>query len=135
MMRKIEAKIERSADGTYSVYCLQEKFSGMGNTAEEAKKDMIEQMQFFKKTAQEIGFSYPDLLDSEFEVVFKFDPDSLLEYYAGILSLAGLEKVTGIHQKQLWSYLHRKSKPRKSQIEKIEKGLHALGSELMSISL
>jgi len=134
-MKKIEAKIERSADGTYSVYCLQEKFSGMGNTAEEAKKDMIEQMQFFKKTAQEIGFSYPDFLDNEFEVVFKFDPDSLLEYYAGILSLAGLEKVTGIHQKQLWSYLHRKSKPRKSQIEKIEKGLHALGSELMSISL
>lgn len=134
-MKKIEAKIERSADGTYSVYCLQEKFSGMGNTAEEAKKDMIEQMQFFKKTAQEIGFSYPDFLDNEFEVVYKFDPDSLLEYYAGILSLAGLEKVTGIHQKQLWSYLHRKSKPRKSQIEKIEKGLHALGSELMSISL
>lgn len=134
-MKKIEAKIERSADGTYSVYCLQEKFSGMGNTADEAKKDMIEQMQFFKKTAQEIGFSYPDFLDNEFEVVFKFDPDSLLEYYAGILSLAGLEKVTGIHQKQLWSYLHRKSKPRKSQIEKIEKGLHALGSELMSISL
>lgn len=134
-MKKIEAKIERSADGTFSVYCLQEKFSGMGNTAEEAKKDMIEQMQFFKKTAQEIGFSYPDFLDKEFEVVFKFDPDSLLEYYAGILSLAGLEKVTGIHQKQLWSYLHRKSKPRKSQIEKIEKGLHALGSELMSISL
>ncbi|MEA4975066.1 MAG: hypothetical protein VB046_04950 [Paludibacter sp.] len=134
-MKKIEAKIERSTDGTYSVYCLQEKFSGMGNTAEEAKKDMIEQMQFFKKTAQEIGFSYPDFLDNEFEVVFKFDPDSLLEYYAGILSLAGLEKVTGIHQKQLWSYLHRKSKPRKSQMEKIEKGLHALGSELMSISL
>lgn len=134
-MKKIEAKIERSADGTYSVYCLQEKFSGMGNTAEEAKKDMMGQMQFFKKTAQEIGFSYPDFLDNEFEVVFKFDPDSLLEYYAGILSLAGLEKVTGIHQKQLWSYLHRKSKPRKSQIEKIEKGLHALGSELMSISL
>lgn len=135
MMKKIEAKIERSADGTYSVYCLQEKFSGMGDTAEEAKKEMIEQMLFFKKTAQEIGFSYPDFLDNEFEVVFKFDPDSLLEYYAGILSLAGLEKVTGIHQKQLWSYLHRKSKPRKSQIEKIEKGLHALGSELMSISL
>jgi predicted RNase H-like HicB family nuclease len=74
-MKKIEAKIERSTDGTYSVYCLQEKFSGMGNTAEEAKKDMIEQMQFFKKTAQEIGFSYPDFLDNEFEVVFKFDPE------------------------------------------------------------
>jgi hypothetical protein len=134
-MKKIEAIIERSADGTYSVFCLNEKFSGMGNTADDAKKDMIAQMQFFKKTAQDIGFAYPECLDDEFEVVFKFDPDSLLAYYSGILSLAGLEKVTGIHQKQLWSYLHRKSKPRKSQIEKIERGLHALGSELLSISL
>ena len=134
-MKKIDAIIERSADGTYSVFCVDQKFSGMGNTAEKAKQDMITQMKFFKKTALELDFAYPEFLDGEFEVVFKFDPDSLLEYYSGILSLAGLEKVTGIHQKQLWSYLHRKSKPRKSQIEKIERGLHALGSELLSISL
>ncbi len=134
-MKTIEAVIERSSDGTYSVYCMNEMFSGMGNSAETAKNDMISQMVFFKKTAAAGGFDYPDFLNEDFEVVFKFDPESLLEYYSGILSLSGLEKITGIHQKQLWSYLHRKSKPRKSQIEKIERGLHALGSELLSISL
>jgi len=134
-MKTIEAIIERAKDGTFSVYCNSEMFSGMGNTAEAAKLNMRQQMDFFKKTAIEDGFSYPEFLDEDFDIVYKFDTESLLQYYSGILSLSGLEKITGIHQKQLWNYLHRKSKPRKAQIEKIEKGLHALGSELISISL
>jgi len=134
-MKSIEAIIERAKDGTFSVHCNDEMFSGMGDSAEAAKLDMLQQMEFFKTTAKEDDFSYPDFLDNEFKVIYKFDTESLLEYYSGILSLSGLEKITGIHQKQLWNYLHRKSKPRKAQIEKIEKGLHALGSELISISL
>lgn len=134
-MKTIEATIERAKDGTFSVYCTNEMFNGMGNTAEAAKLDMRQQMDFFKKTAIEDSFSYPDFLDEDFEIVYKFDTESLLEYYSGILSLSGLEKITGIHQKQLWNYLHRKSKPRRAQVEKIEKGLHALGSELIAISL
>jgi predicted RNase H-like HicB family nuclease len=134
-MKIIEAVIERAKDGTFSVYCMNEIFTGMGNTAEAAKMDMRQQMDFFKKTAIEDNFPYPDFLNEDFEIVYKFDTESLLEYYSGILSLSGLEKITGIHQKQLWNYLHRKSKPRKAQVEKIEKGLHTLGSELISISL
>ena len=134
-MKKIEAIIERAKDGTFSVFCTTEMFTGMGDTAEAAKLDMQKQMDVFKKTAIEDGFSYPDFLNEEFEIIYKFNTESLLEYYSGILSLSGLEKITGIHQKQLWNYLHGKSKPRKAQIEKIEKGLHSLGSELISISL
>ncbi len=134
-MKTIEAIIERAKDGTFSVYCINEMFNGMGNTAEAAKADMRQQMVFFKKSAIEDNFSYPDFLDGDFEIVYRFDTQSLLAYYSGILSLSGLEKITGIHQKQLWNYLHGKSKPRKVQVEKIEKGLQALGSELIAISL
>lgn len=134
-MKIIEAIIERAKDGSFSVYCSAEMFTGMGNTAEDAKLDMRRQMEYYKKTAIEENFPYPDFLDNDFEIVYKFDTESLLEYYSGILSLSGLEKITGIHQKQLWNYLHKKSKPRKAQIEKIERGLHSLGSELISISL
>lgn len=134
-MQTIEAIIERAKDGIFSVYCINEMFNGMGNTAEAAKMDMRQQMDFFKQTAIEDSFYYPDFLDDDFEIVYKFDTESLLEYYSGILSLSGLEKITGIHQKQLWNYLHRKSKPRKAQVEKIKKGLHTLGSELIAISL
>jgi len=122
-MKTIEAIIERAKDGGYSVYCVTEMFTGMGDSAEAAKIDMLDQMKFFKETAVEDGHGYPKFLDDPFEVVYKFDTESLLEYYSGI------------HQKQLWSYLHGKSKPRKAQVEKIENGLHRFGNELISLSL
>jgi predicted RNase H-like HicB family nuclease len=134
-MKQIEAVIERASDGTYSVYCKEEMFAGMGATSEDAKNNMMEQMWFYKQTAIKDGFEYPAFLDDEFEVVYKFETKSLLEYYSGILSLSGIEKITGIHQKQLWSYLHTNTIPRRKQVEKIEYGLHTLGKELSSISL
>jgi predicted RNase H-like HicB family nuclease len=134
-MKTIEAIIERAKDGGYSVYCIDQPFTGMGENAEVAKVNMMKQMELFKESAIEDGFEYPEFLNEPFEVIYKFDTESLLGYYSGILSLSGLERITGIHQKQLWSYLHGKSKPRKAQVEKIEIGLHRFGNELISISL
>ena len=134
-MKKVEAIIERSTDGTCTIYCENEMFSGVGKSPEEAKADLLFQMNFFKETAIEKSFPYPAYLDEEFEVVYKFDTESLLQYYAGVIAPAALERLSGIHQKQLWNYLHGRSKPRKQQVEKIEKALHSLGSELMSIEL
>lgn len=134
-MKVIEAIIERAKDGTFSVYCLYEPFSGMGDTPEAAKTNMIEAMQFHKEGCIADGCAYPGFLDDEFEIVYKFDTESLLEYYTGILSLAGLERITGINRKQLWSYSQGRSKPRKAQVQKIEKALHRLGAELSSVSL
>lgn len=75
-MKKEEAIIEQAKDGTFSVYCTAEMFNGMGETAEAAKKDMLQQMKFYRKTAREEGFSYPDFLDKEFEVVCNPNPEN-----------------------------------------------------------
>ena len=55
--------------------------------------------------------------------------------YEGIFTKSGLEKLTGINQKQLWHYANGISKPRQAQRQKIESALHRLGSELISLSL
>jgi len=134
-MNKLEATVSRSKDGFFNVHCNEAMFTGGGESLDAAKVDMMEQMRFYKQTALEDQFDYPTFLDDDFEVVYKLDTASFLEYYSGILSLSGLEKLTGIHQKQLWNYLHRKSIPRKKQVERIEQALHRFGSELQSISL
>ncbi|HET9571161.1 MAG TPA: hypothetical protein VFP20_07120 [Bacteroidales bacterium] len=134
-MKRIEATFTRSKDGFFNVHCNNEMFSGGGDTLEAAKDNMLEQMLFYKQTAIEDHFDYPNFLDNEFEIIYKLDTASFLEYYSGILSLSGLEKLTGIHQKQLWNYLHHKSVPRRKQVERIEQALHRFGSELQSISL
>lgn len=132
-MTTIEAIIERASDGTYSVYCVKEIFSGTGKTIEEAKQDMQKQMAFYKETALSEGFKYPSFLDEDYTMSYSVDPVSLMKYYveSGVFSLAGMGKVTGIHQKQLWSYLNG-TKPRKAQKERIKKGFLTLRKELNS---
>lgn len=130
----VDAVIERASDGTFTVYCKNEIFSGAGDTLEEAKKDMMEQMSFYKDTAIREGFRYPVFLDDEYSIEYKADASSLMKYYvdAGIFSLAGLQKVTGINQKQLWSYLNG-TKPRKAQEDRIVSGFQNLSNDLRTI--
>ena len=133
-MTTIEAIIERAKDGTFSVYCKDQIFSGAGETIKEAKANMMEQMAFYKQAAKEEGFQYPAFLDGEFKVSYTLDAQSLLKYYigAGIFSLAGLEKVTGINQKQLWAYLNG-TKPRKAQKERIVSGFESLKNDFNAL--
>ncbi|MBR5018367.1 MAG: type II toxin-antitoxin system HicB family antitoxin [Bacteroidales bacterium] len=130
-MYTLDAIIEIASDGTFSVYCKEDIFSGAGDTIEGAKKDMLSQMEFYKKTAIEQGFKYPSFLDGPFEVNYSVDSVSLMRYYVkkGFFSLAGMEKVTGINQKQLWAYLNG-TKPRKTQMKRIETGFLALKNDL-----
>ena len=130
-MTTIEAIIERATDGTYSIYCTKEIFSGAGDTLFEAQADLLRQIEFYKKTAKEEGFKYPAFLDGEFTVSYKVDMPSLLKYYveAGIFSLAGVAKLSGINQKQLWSYING-TKPRKAQAERLENGFRSLTADL-----
>lgn len=130
----IEAIIERAEDGTYDVYCIKEMFSGAGTSVAEAKADMMTQMELFKTTAKEEGLRYPRFLDGEFEISYTYDIKSILVYYVknGILSLSGLEKITGINQKQLWAYLNGTT-PRKAQAERIERGLNNFAKDINAI--
>lgn len=133
-MTTIEAIIERANDGTYTVYCKNEIFSGAGASIESAKEDMRKQMVFYKETALAEGFKYPSFLDGDFEISYRVDMPSLLKYYIeqGIFTLSGVEKMTGINQKQLWSYLHG-TKPRGAQSQRMETGFRRLKEDLDSV--
>ena len=133
-MKIINAIIERAKDGTYSVYCKDEIFSGAGDSIEDAIQDMKAQMKFYKETAIKEGFKYPAFLNSEYEIEHSVDPLSLLKYYvgSGILSLAGMERISGINQKQLWAYMHG-TKPRKAQANRLNAGFKNLRDDLNSI--
>ena len=133
-MIQIEAIIERASDGTYTVYCKEEIFSGAGATIDAARRDMSEQMAFYKETAIAQGFKYPAWMDEDYAIHYTTDATSLLKYYigSGIFSLAGLEKLTGINQKQLWSYVNG-TKPRKAQADRIVTGFRRLNNDLNAI--
>lgn len=131
---RVSAVIERNVDGKYCVYmdddCLDFGVNGFGNTVEEAKNDIMSAYGEIKELYTAEGKSTPDLV---FE--FKFDVASFLEHYSKILSLAGLERLTGINQGQLSHYVTGRRKPSQKTVEKISRSLHKFACEISQVQL
>ncbi len=132
-MKQIKIIIERSKD-LYSAYAENvEGIYGAGNTVAEAKQSIFDAIKLLKKYNRDNNI--PKELKSKYELVFKFDTESLLNYYKGIFSHAAFERITGINQKQIQHYSTGLKKPRTTQTKKIETALHKLGTELMAVEL
>ena len=132
---KLFAVVEQ-ADNNYSAYI--ENLEGVyatGKTLTKVKENLLEAIYVFIETCESKGYELPAELQGSFEVDFRMDVRSLLNVYSGIFTKAGLERLTGINQKQLWHYANGKSLPRRAQVLKIENALHQLGNELISIHL
>lgn len=106
-----------------------------GDSVDEIKANMCAAIDDYIQICKECGLEIPEQFIGDYDLVFELDVCSLLKIYEGIFSKSGLEKLTGINQKQLWHYANGKSKPRQAQRLKIEQGLHRLGNELISLHL
>lgn len=125
--------IEKSKDffDAYSENC--DGIYAAGDSIEAVKADTLEAIRLIKKNLPEE--QWPQQIKGEFEIEWKLDVQSFLEYYHGFMSLAGMEKMTGINQKQLSNYLNRRATPRRRQTNRMIDGIHRFASELMSITL
>lgn len=132
IMSKITAIIERGADGLYSVYVATRSFRygiiGTGATVNEALSDWREGLKEMKEYVEESGGVFPDV-----DVAFKYDVASFLQEYAYAFTLAGLERITGINQKQLGHYISGYRKPSQKTVRRIESGIHAFSEQLHAV--
>lgn len=105
------------------------------NDFNEFKIEVQESISFYVDCSKEDGTAYPSVFDGEYQIIYKFDVSSLLNYYRGIFSFSALQTITGINQKQLCHYASGISKPRAKQAQKIVDGLHRLAEELLTVSI
>jgi hypothetical protein len=103
--------------------------SGFGDTAKEALQDFYECYEEAKQMNAAEEKETPEL---QFEI--EYDVSSFLNYYSGILSKSGLEKVTGISQKQLWHYSSGLKQPTPKTKERIQTGLHQFARDLSQVT-
>ena len=126
---KTKIIIERGYDGLFSFYMNDDRFdfglNGQGNTVEKARREFQLAYEELREMYQEESKIFPQL-----EFVYEYDVPSFLNYYDGILSKSGLEKITGINQKQLWHYSSGKRKPNRETIRKIQDGLNRFAKDL-----
>ena len=125
--------VEKSKDyfDAYSENC--DGIYAAGNSIDAVKADAEKAIKLIKQTLPEK--QWPNEIKGDYEIEWKFDVASFLEYYSSFMSLAGMEKMTGINQKQLSNYLNHRAVPRKKQTERIREGRHKFAHELLSISL
>ena len=130
-MRTIRAFIERGSDGTYSVYTdvagdkMTYAVNGGGNTAKEAVDDFYGGYAAMKSYYQEVGKPFEEV---EFE--FHYDMASFLSYYSKVITPAGLEKLTGVNQRQLGHYATGHRRPRPAMVKKIEDALKKFSADI-----
>lgn len=134
-MNKVVVLIGKS-DNNYAA-CIEglDGFVCTADTYDELKNEVEEGMQFHIEGMLEDNDTIPNVFKGNYEIVYKWDVESLLYYYTGIFSRSALERITGINQTQIGHYAAGRSKPRKKQAKKIESALHQLGDELRAISL
>lgn len=134
-MQQLNATIE-SLEGNYSAFIQDlDGVVATGSTIEDIKANLLDAVDDYVETCKELGCELPEVLKGDYRIEFTMDVKSLLALYEGIFTKAGLERLTGINQKQLWHYANGNSVPRRAQILKIENALHRLGNELISLHL
>lgn len=78
-----------------------------------------------RKHFQECGEPF-----EEVNLVFCYDIPSFLQEFAFAFSLAGLERITGVNQKQLGHYISGYRRPSEKTFRKIEDGIHRFSEQL-----
>lgn len=132
-MKRVRVFIERGSDGCYSAYMpdddnLSYGITGTGHTIEETTKDFNGAYEGMKAYYASEGKHF-----EEVEFSFSYDVASFLAYYSDKLSLAGLERITGVAQGQLSHYVTGRRNPSKKTAEKIQKALQQFGKELSNV--
>jgi len=135
-MNNIRALIERGNDGSYGIYIdlkeesLEYTVIGEGKTVHEAIDDFNGCYQDVKNCHKINNIPFTDAQFS-----FQYDTASFLAYYSKFLTLAGLQRLTGINQGLLSHYINGRKKPRRRTVEKIEKSVIDFGKELSFVRL
>lgn len=133
-MKKVKAYIERTQEGTYSVYIdLNDKqlnygIHGEGDTTQEAIADFLSAYEAMKEFHIKKNKTF-----TEATFAFSHDTASFLEFYSKYFSLSGLSRLTGIHQAQLSHYLTGHRNPSRQTIQKIDNSIHQFALNLSKV--
>lgn len=131
----MKVSIEKQSDGSYIAYNTtgdKVQLIGTGNTVKEAKNDFFNSLDEVLQTYEEIGDDIPEFLNEDIE--FRFDITSLFEYYS-MFNVSAFARYLGINDSLMRQYRSGAAQISDKQLEKIEAGIHRLGSELAALRL
>ena len=133
-MKELEVIVEYAGDNL-SAYIEDAPIITTGADLDEIKKNISEAIQLYLDYCKEAGIVPVEKLFGELEITYRIDAATFINYYSNIFTKAALSRITGINERQLWHYAAGVHKPRRRQLEKIQRGVSALTEQLKSITL
>lgn len=128
--------ILEKADHNYSAYLPELKGCiATGSSIHETRQNIREAVAFHLEGMKENGLDIPEVFQEYFEFEYKLDIQTLFEYFAGILTKAGLSKLTGMNQSLISQYANGIKKPGRKQTAKIQAAIHHFAEELIEVRL
>lgn len=127
--------IEKDSDGTFIAYNVDESpytLIGRGATVKEAKADFVNSMLEVKASEEEREGAAAPILSAV--PVFSFDLSSLFDYYS-MLNVSAFARYLGINETLMRQYKKGNTYISDVQLQKIEDGLHRLGSDFLGLRL
>jgi predicted RNase H-like HicB family nuclease len=133
-METVQVIMEKTNTG-YSAYSPQaDGVITVGDSIEETKTNMLEAIEMLIDTAKEFDESLPEILQGEYQVKFKIDVPTFFEWMSGVMTKSGIATIAGLNRDLVNQYANGIKTPGPKQLGKIEKAIHNLGSDLLSIS-
>jgi len=132
-MKNILVILEKT-DNNYAAYIPElDGCVTTGSSIQEVKESLGEAVSFHLEEMRESGMDIPEAFQRDFHFIYKMDIESFFEWFQGVLTKAGISKLTGMNQSLVSQYANGFKKPGKKQINKIQTAIHAFGRELQQI--
>lgn len=104
-----------------------------GQTLLEVKQRIEETLEWHLDSMRKDKEEIPAEFESNYELSYQLTAQALLKTSQHVITQAALSRATGINQQQLSHYSTGTRRPRQAQRERILKGLHELGRELLEV--
>ena len=136
-MEKIKVLVSWSGDN-YCADSVSENINGVvlvsSSTLDGVKKEFESSLKLHIEGCLADGDILPEYVaNGNYELDYKLDMSALLHSLDGFLTRSAIARVSGINERQLGHYASGFRKPRAEQREKIIKGIHSIGENLISV--
>lgn len=124
--------IEMASDGGFACYMKEEiphiSLTGYGDSAREAKEDLLQTYEDMKDILAEEGKEIPQL-----EFVYHYDMKSFFDYF-DFLNVSKVAQLAGINPSLMRKYTSGVTMAREPQYRKLQKAVQSFASELQNVA-
>ncbi|HEY9184780.1 MAG TPA: type II toxin-antitoxin system HicB family antitoxin [Salegentibacter sp.] len=134
-MKKIEVFVEKANDGIYwgSIQNLPGGVSSYGNSLDELKQNLKAAFKDYLDVGRELNEDWVQEIEQLTEFEYQLDIASFFKLLP--IKISAIAEKTGINPSLMRQYASGKANVSEKRAREIEKAIHELGEDLLSVSL